>query len=297
VTSVNDFANGTEFDSITLSSAGYTISGNDITLLNGVNASTATGANSFSLKVTLLSGQAWTAGGASTSLTLGGNINTNGFTLTIGGSGGASTLDGVISGAGGLTKAGSGTLVLAAANTYSGGTTVSAGTLTVGNASALGSGTLTLDSNTTMAASASGLSLRNAVTAAGNFTLGGTNALTLAGVVTLTGSRTITMGTGMSSTLAGGVLESPAGQRLTKAGSGTLVLPGRQVHGRNHAERRHAYHWRFGLAWVGRPDFDQRHLQRYRLGDHRERSGDPGRQRHPRRKHRCELCPRLELDR
>jgi fibronectin-binding autotransporter adhesin len=225
LTSVNNFPSGTEFSSITFSSAGYTITGNSIMLLNGINTSAATGANSFGLNTTLLSGQTWTAGAASTSLTLGGNLNNNGFTLTVGGGTGTIALDGVISGAGGLIDSGTGTLIVAGANTYSGSTTLAAGTLTVGNSGALGSGALTVDGSTTLTASAAGLSLSNAVTAAGSFTLGGSNALTFVGAVTLTGSRTVTVSSGMTGTFAGGVLESPTGQTLTKAGSGTLVLP------------------------------------------------------------------------
>lgn len=73
--------------------------------------------------------------------TLGGNVSLGAQTLTAGGNGKSTTFAGVISGANGkLVKVGTGTMVLAGANTYTGGTTVSAGTLELGAGGTVGSG-------------------------------------------------------------------------------------------------------------------------------------------------------------
>jgi fibronectin-binding autotransporter adhesin len=67
------------------------------------------------------------AGAAGTTVALGGNtLTVNGTTDT--------AFDGVITGSGGLAKAGTGTLILNAANSYTGSTAVDGGTLEVGDA-------------------------------------------------------------------------------------------------------------------------------------------------------------------
>jgi autotransporter-associated beta strand protein len=171
-------------------------------------------------------------------LTLGGNVTdtavssisgnlalgsaTRSFTINA-----SSTLNisAVVSGGVGLTKAGTGTLVLTAANTYSGTTTLSAGTLTAGNNSALGTGTLNVTGGT-FSGSGGALTLANAVTLGGNLTVAGTVAVTFNGAVTLTGNRTVTTTNTGLTTFAGNIGQSTSGLALTKAGSGTLVLSG-----------------------------------------------------------------------
>jgi autotransporter-associated beta strand protein len=365
-TSTDDFPAGTWFGSITFTGGGYTIGGNGIVLTIGLDASNATGSNSFSPAITLSTAETFLAGSGSTVLTVGGKLSDSGFNLTVGGGNGQLDLTNAISGSGGLviansgttilsgsgnsftgatnaqsgtlvlqcapgnaipgnltieaatvrlnagnqiadtaavtltgsgllntnsnsdtiaalslssssvttgagtltvtgnvtdsgastisgklalggtsqtfqvnsgatltvtasisggrlTKNGSGTLVLSSSNSYTGGTTLIAGPLTVGSGSALGSGVLTLQGGT-LSASGAARSLANAVTLAGNVTIGGGFALTLSGPVTLTGSRTLTVTDTAGATIAGAIGQSPSGLGLTKAGAGTLVL-------------------------------------------------------------------------
>ncbi len=130
--------------------------------------------------------------------------NTLGGTLVY-----ASNLDGQF----GLTKAGSGTLLLAGANTYSGPTTVTGGTL------------LLNDAGTSLSAATDVI-----VTAAGTLQLGASDQTigSLAGDGTVqlrnvTG-RTLTLG-GSTTTNFGGTLAG-AGGSLVKAGSGRQTLSG-----------------------------------------------------------------------
>ena len=122
---------------------------------------------------------------------------------------GAATLDGQISGSGALAVRGAGTLVLGAASSHGGGTTVSGGgTLAIGAADRLGSGNLVLDDGTLLASA--------------SFNTGTAVAL---GV----GGGTLDVGTGLALGLDGVV--SGAGNALTKAGAGRLVLTAANTHG------------------------------------------------------------------
>ncbi len=185
--------------------------------------------------VTLSTGSVTTGTGT---LTLGGNVTDTGSSsisgnLALGSAGRtltvnpASTLtvSAVVSGSFALTKAGTGTLVLTAANTYSGGTTLSAGTLTVGNNSALGSGGLTLANGTTLNTTGSAVTLANALTLNGNVIFAGTTGLTFTSSIVLTANRTLTVNNTAGVVLQGGVTESGGAHSLTKAGSGKLILP------------------------------------------------------------------------
>lgn len=121
----------------------------------------------------------------------------------------------------GLIKAGSGTLVLGAANGYSGSTTVSAGTLRLGNASALGSAS-------------------SAVTVASGATLDLGGLTSYARAVSLSGSLVSSLGAASHSgtvTLASAATAGGAGNldltgtlvgsaQLTKVGAGTLTISG-----------------------------------------------------------------------
>jgi autotransporter-associated beta strand protein len=218
-------------------SGGTILSGG--TLIVGNNGSLGTGALTVTTGALTGTGSPITLSNA---VTLGGNLTVGGtVAMTFNGAvtltgnrtlttnnAALTTIAGSIGQSGGarsLTKAGSGELLLQAANTYSGGTVLSTGTLTLGNNSALGTGTLTINSGT-IKAGASSITLANALSLAGNFTVAGTNALTFSGAATLTGARTVTTTNSALTTFSGNIGQSSSGLGLTKAGAGTLVLSG-----------------------------------------------------------------------
>jgi uncharacterized repeat protein (TIGR01451 family) len=218
-------------------SGGTTFSGG--TLVVGNNSALGTGTLTVTAGNLSATGSAVTLANA---VTLGGNLSVSGSlavtfsgavtltgnrTLTLTNTA-ATTISGIVGQSGGtwtLTKAGGGALVLKAANTYAGGTVLSAGTLTVGTNSALGTGALTITSGT-ITATHGPVSLANALTLGGNFTVAGSQALTFTGTTTLTGTRTITVTNTSSTKLAGNIGQSASGLGLTKAGAGTLILSG-----------------------------------------------------------------------
>ncbi|MES2129693.1 MAG: autotransporter-associated beta strand repeat-containing protein [Pseudomonadota bacterium] len=143
-------------------------------------------------------------------LKLGGGANYLGSTtimlgtLVIGGDTANSSLPGVISGVGALRKDGNGTLTLGGMNTYSGGTALTGGTLALAAPGALGSsGTISFDGGTLAfgLGATTDYSARFSTAANQNYALN-------------TNAETVTLGTAL-----GG-----ASNRLTKSGSGTLVL-------------------------------------------------------------------------
>ena len=165
-------------------------------------------------------------------LTVGGSVDLNVSPLVVAGSGNT-VINGVIGDVlndpvlgsvwtgqvGTLTMAGSGTLILGAANTYSGKTLISSGTLQLAHPLAL--------QNTTLDTSGSGCLSFGGETAA---TLGG---LLGPGSLSLTNTAnaavTLTVGANNASTAYSGGL-SGAGASLVKTGSGTLVLSGNNTY-------------------------------------------------------------------
>ena len=109
-------------------------------------------------------------------------------------------ISGVISGSGALTKIGSGTLILAGANTYAGGAFLDEGALGILSNGALGSGSLAMAPGTILQFEADGLTLPNAIVLNADPTIDtGANTDTISGIISGSGS-------------------------LDKIGSGTLIL-------------------------------------------------------------------------
>ncbi len=233
--------NGTlEFDDA--GTPGYV--GISVTQTNGV----ASAGNTINSAIRLQT-NAGVRNATTSTLTLGGAIDTNGKTLTVDGAGNT-TATGVISGSGMLVKEQAGNLTLSGANTYSGGTTVSGGTITAGHNTALGSGGVTMTGGT-LAGSGSP-TIGNAVSLQGdagfsNITVsgavsqtGGNRTLTLDGATISGGvvlaennqARTLTANVTADSTISG-VIANGGGtgaDGLTKTGAATLTLSGNNTY-------------------------------------------------------------------
>jgi len=186
----NDIAAGTSFNSITISGSGYALAGNSIALAAGnLTDSNASGSNTINLAISMSSTRTF-------------SISNAGETLTV---------SGVISGAGGLIKdGGAGKLILSGANTYNGATTINVGALSISADNNLGAapgsatpGQLTFNGGTL------------ATTA--DFTLDPNRGIALSAAATIdtAANTTLTYNGIMAGTNA-----------LTKSGTGTLVLGG-----------------------------------------------------------------------
>ncbi|WP_426315403.1 autotransporter domain-containing protein [Methylobacterium fujisawaense] len=141
-----------------------------------------------------------------------------------------------IGGAGSLEKLGSGTLVLAGANTYAGGTTIGGGTL-VGHAGAFGTGAIVDNAALVVDQSVDG-TLPNAISGSGTLTKTNSGTLTLTGLSTLSGATTVQAGRlAVNGSLANSVVSVLPGAELGGSGtvggigalSGGTVAPGNSI--------------------------------------------------------------------
>jgi len=183
------------------------------------------------------------------SLTINGDLATNGNTITFDGTGSSTTDGGVISGGGNVIKNDSGTVNFTGANSYTGGTEINNGTLNANNANAFGTAAVTLAGGTlgstnsstvnntlslTGAAGLSGVGLSGTLTqTGGSYTLGLADT-TLSGDVNLSDNntgRTLTTNVTSASTISGVIANGGTGVgSLTKTGSGELTLTGNSTY-------------------------------------------------------------------
>jgi fibronectin-binding autotransporter adhesin len=136
------------------------------------------------------------------------------------------TLNARITGAGGLVKIGTGTMILAGANTYDGGTTLNAGTLLANHQNALGTGVLTINGGTLGSTSALLIALPNNIVVQGSFAIAApAQGLVLNGTVNLGGTTpTITSTTPFGITTFNKRLSGSGGVEFTSAGPAVFRL-------------------------------------------------------------------------
>jgi len=133
-TSVNDYAAGTQFSSISIQSGNFTLQGNQVDLSSTSASITSVGSNnSISLPIDLL--VATTISTSSGALTMG-SINNGGYLLTVNAASGTTVnLSGAVQGSGGLKFTGAGAVNASAADTQGGTTTVASGKFIINSAS------------------------------------------------------------------------------------------------------------------------------------------------------------------
>jgi autotransporter-associated beta strand protein len=109
------------------------------------DAKTATYTYTIAEAVRLASNQSWSTATSTTSLTLSGPVELNGYNLTLGGNGGTITLSDAVSGSGSLVKSGNSSAIFSKTNGYSGTTTIEGGALRANDGQGLTSRNLLLN--------------------------------------------------------------------------------------------------------------------------------------------------------
>jgi autotransporter-associated beta strand protein len=203
----NLFPAGTGFFSISFASGAgaFTLTGNAISLTNGIT-NNSTNTQTLNLNgITLGGAQTFNASAGNLTFTALNNITNAGFLLTFAGASN-STVNSIISGTGGVTKTGAGTLLLTNANTFTGATTLSAGTLrATTSAASLGAGALSLGGGVLELANDTGLNYGRATTVTASAQINSDRLTAGAGVThtlgTLSiGAQTLTIGSDATTT-------------------------------------------------------------------------------------------------
>ena len=198
----NDFAAGTSFKSIEFAASNFSLTGNALTVTDGIKVDSTVTGSTIGLGIAL-----------------GGTVTVDVATTL--------TISGTLSSSGSLVKTGSGTLTLSSANGYSGGTTISAGTLDAENNTALGTGIVHLNGGTLGAASSvSAVTLGNAIDTGTSPTISvimtyASHTLTLNG--NISGSGRIERADGVSSILNLGGDNSGFSGIYSEAGHGSAA--------------------------------------------------------------------------
>jgi autotransporter-associated beta strand protein len=223
----NDLPAFTSFNSITIATSGYFLSGNGVALgSGGIVTGASSGGSVIGLPLRLAAPQTWVA---AMSLGVLGAVGLNGQTLTLtANSGAGGLLWGVVSGSGSIVQNDAGVWTLAGSNTFTGQVQINGGTLIATNANALGAADDTPANGTTVASGAT-LQLAVAALPAEYLSLSGSGVngggalqggrVTLAGTVDLADS--VTVSTSAQITFSGAVTGSGS---LTMSGGGTFVL-------------------------------------------------------------------------
>jgi autotransporter-associated beta strand protein len=208
--------------------SGITVGSEALTIIgqgrggNGGALRSVSGTNTWQGKV-ILSGDARIGSGGGSFLTLdvasGNAVESADFNFATEGAGHIQVNDAVSLGTGSLTKLGTGSLILAAANSYSGGTLLSEGVLRLDNGSAAGSGSISqVTNNSTLQINTTG-TVANAMSI---FDIRTMQTVTLSGNKTLN-NATYTVDAGTTTTESGN-LSGTGG--ITKQGTGTLIVTG-----------------------------------------------------------------------
>jgi autotransporter-associated beta strand protein len=187
---------------------------------NGGAVRSVSGTNTWQGKVTMAA-DARIGAAVNSFLTLdvasGNAIEAANFNLSTEGAGHIQVNDSINLGTGSLTKLGTGSLILATANSYSGGTVLSEGTLRLGHANAAGSGTITQTTNNSTLQINTGGTVANAMSI---FNIQTLQTVTLSGNKTLNNANyNVASGT---TTTESGVLTGSGG--ITKQGTGALIV-------------------------------------------------------------------------
>jgi autotransporter-associated beta strand protein len=224
----NDFPANTIFKSITFGGADYVLSGNAVSLTNGIVSTNASGTNWCNLNVQFNASQTFACNETAAHLVVGGNLALGNRTLIASTVGGL-TLSGVISGTGGIVKTNAGTLSLTgnSANSYTGPTVVNQGLLELGKTGVAVPGPLTIgDGNGGVNVDVVRFNGNAQLANSSAVTINSSGQLDLAGFSGVIGSLTMTSGnveTGSGSLgLNGGVTVNAASATATIAGNLSL---------------------------------------------------------------------------